>query len=358
MKKSAWTIFLLIFTVGFGLGFTQAQAADKVVTVRITGHMPVGHYNTVACERFIKEAEERSKGTLKFTHYPAGQLAMDMKAFDLCRRGGIEMAQFFTNRAVGHVPETDLTIPYFDEPNWFSRRVFDEASGGGLFHKFIRPKFNKLGLHLMLGPLYSPEHSMITKKEVRKMTDYTGLKIRVSGRSYGAMIESWGGKPVVMTSADVYMALQRGTLDGANSGLTTFRSRKWFEVMSHVQLLWQQVSSLDMIANLKWWNSLSAEHRKVIEESLRSATIWGWDYAINDVDKDIKFLKDKGLKVFDFRAEAPQEWEKIRQANLKAQEREVGKIVGKAVWKEHMRMMNDTKDGKKTWKEVLQTMKW
>lgn len=355
MKKRTCLVLLVSFILAIPAG---AAAQGKPVEVRVTGHMPVGQLDTIACEKFIKEAETRGKGTLKFIHYPAGQLAMDTKAYELCKRGGVEMAQFFTNRAVGIIPETDLTIPYYDDADWWARRNYDLEGGGGLFYKYFVPKFQKQGLHLLPGPLYSPEHSMLTKKPIRKMTDYKGMKIRTSGRSYGAMVETWGAKGVVMTSADVYMALQRGTIDAANSGLTSFRSRKWYEVMSHVQLLWEQVSTLDMLVNLKWWNSLTAEHKKTIEESLRVATIWSWEECIKEVDDDIKFLKSKGLEVMDFKVSAPEEWEKIRQANLVAQEKLVGPTVGQETWKDHIRMLNATKTGTKTWRQVLETMKW
>jgi TRAP-type C4-dicarboxylate transport system substrate-binding protein len=359
MRKGIFFVCLVILVVaGPALCLAQTGSKGKPIEIRLTGHMPVGQLDTVACEKFIKEAETRSNGALKFLHYPAGQLAMDIKAFELCKRGGIEMAQFFTNRAVGLIPETDLTIPYFDGPDWWARRNFDIANGGGLFQKYLVPNFHKQGLHVMPGVLYSPEHSTLTKIPIRKITDYKGMKIRTSGRSYGAMVETWGAKGVVMTSADVYMALQRGTIDAANSGLTSFRSRKWFEVVRHVTLLWEQVSTLDMILNLKWWNSLAPEHKKVIEDSLRVATIWSWEECIKEVDDDIKFLKDKGLEVYDLRKEAPEEWEKMRQLNLSAQEKLVGPTVGPEVWKDHIRMLNATQKSAKTWRQVLETMKW
>jgi len=359
MKGRKFFILLVGFIMAFSPIFlAKSEAKEKVVEVRITGHMPVGQLCTVACEKFIKDAEARSKGALKFIHYPAGQLAMDVKALEMCKRGGIEMAQFFTNRAVGLIPETDLTVPYFDDPDWFARRMFDSSSGGGLFFKYLRPKFTQQGLHVISGFMYSPEHSTLTNKPVSKMADYRGLKLRSSGRSLSVAMESWGAKSVVMSSADVYMAIQRGTVDGANSGLTTFRSRKWFEVANHVQLLWELVSTLDMIANLKWWNGLSPDLQKVIEESLRTAVIWSWEEAMKEVEDDIKFLKEKGLKVVDLKKTAPEEWEKMREANMAAQEKLVGPVVGQETWKDHVRMLNATKEGTKTWRNVLESMKW
>ena len=359
MRAKLLMIFCIFFALFTSMNvFAQSELKRKVFEVRITGHMPVGQHCTIACEKFIKEAEERSKGALKFIHYPAGQLAMDVKAFEMCQRGGIEMAQFFTNRAVGLIPETDLTVPYFDDPDWFARRLFDLESGGGLFYKYLRPKFAKHGLHLLPGFMYSPEHSTITNKPIAKMADYRGLKLRSSGRSLSVAMESWGAKSVVMSSADVYMALQRGTIDGANSGLTTFRSRKWFEVCKHVQLLWELVSTIDMIANLKWWQSLPPDLQKVIEESLRTVVIWSWGQSMKEVNEDINFLKEKGLKVIDLKKIAHEEWEKMRLANLKAQETLVATTVGQETWNDHVRMLNATKEGTKTWRNVLQTMKW
>jgi TRAP-type C4-dicarboxylate transport system substrate-binding protein len=161
-----------------------------------------------------------------------------------------------------------------------------------------------------------------------------------------------------MTSADVYMALQRQTIDGANSGLTSFRSRKWYEVLNHVQLLEEMVTSLDMIANLKWWNSLSPDHQKIIEESLRGAMIWSWQEAIKEADEDVKFLKEKGLKVVDLKKTAPGEWEKMRVATLEALGKLVGPTVGDATWKEHIKMYEGTRNGSRTWMDVLKTIKW
>lgn len=354
-----WVSLLLMMVVLFSPPTVLGQAdPSKTVKIRITGHMPVGQVCSTACEMFIKEAEKRSNGSLKFTYYPAGQLAMDVKAFEMCQRGGIEMAQFFTSRAVGSIPEGDLAYPYFDDPGWYARRMYDEASGGGTFYRIIKPKFAKHGLHLMPGALYSPEHSTITNKPVAKMSDYKGMKIRTSGRAAGVAVDSWGAKSVVMTSADVYMALQRGTIDGANSGLTSFRSRKWYEVLNHVQLLEEMVTSLDMIANLKWWNSLSPDHQKIIEESLRGAMIWSWEEAIKEADEDVKFLKEKGLKVVDLKKTAPGEWEKMRVATLEALGKFVGPTVGEATWREHIKMYEGTRNGSRTWMDVLKTIKW
>ena len=79
---------------------------------------------------------------------------------------------------------------------------------------------------------------------------------------------------------------------------------------------------------------------------------------MNKINEDFKFLKDKGLTVVDLKKTAPEVWEKMRQANLAGQEKIVGPTVGAETWKEHVRMLNDTKGATRNWRQVLQTMKW
>jgi TRAP-type C4-dicarboxylate transport system substrate-binding protein len=239
------------------------------------------------------------------------------------------------------------------------RRVFDPQSGGGLFQKYLMPAFEKHGMYLMPGFLYAPEHSTMTaKKPVYKMADYKGLKIRVSGRELGLAVDSWGAKSVVMSSADVYMALSRGTIDGANSGITSMISRKWYEAANYVQLLEEITSPLNIICNLKWWKSLTNEQRTIITESLRQESLWSFQQTIDGYEKDIKFLKSKGVEVFDLKKQAPAEHEKMKLATIKALEKHIIPTVGQATWDDNIRMLNATKNGKRTWKDVIKSYKY
>ena len=77
MKKAKRFMFLILpmLVVAILIGsICDVFAAGKVIKIKLCSQMPVGHYNTVALENFIKDAEKRSNGVLKFTHFPAGQL--------------------------------------------------------------------------------------------------------------------------------------------------------------------------------------------------------------------------------------------------------------------------------------------
>jgi C4-dicarboxylate-binding protein DctP len=182
--------------------------------------------------------------------------------------------------------------------------------------------------------------------------------MRSSGREQGVAVDSWGARATVMSSADVYMALSRGTIDGANSGITSMISRKWYEAANYVQLLEELPSTLDIICNLKWWKSLTDEQRTIITESLRQESLWSFQQTISEYENDIKFLKSKGVQVFDFKRQAPAEHEKMRAATIKALEKHLVSSVGQAAWDDNIRMLNATKNGKRTWKDVIKSYKY
>ena len=161
-----------------------------------------------------------------------------------------------------------------------------------------------------------------------------------------------------MTSSETYQALQRLTIDGALSGITSVRARKWFEVADYVQLLWMACTSLDTAVNLKFWKGLTNDQRTIIQEAMRSSTIWAWEQSIEELNGDIEFLKSKKLQVVDFKKAHAAEWEKMKNAAMVALAKEIGPTVGKATWDDAMRFMSATQKGTKTWPEILKTMPW
>lgn len=337
----------------------SSNSDSEVVTIKMAGHMPVGQTCTIASEKFQEAVEEKSNGTIKFDYYPAGQLAQDMKAYELVKSGGIDMAEFFVNRASGIIPEAMLfEVSGFETADAYARRMYDKESGGGIFFDLIKPGFIEQGLYVMPGFLYSPEHSTITTKPVNKLEDYQGLKIRCAGKGYGMAVEAWGAVPVVMSSADVYTALQRGTIDGAKSGLASFVSRKWYEVADYVQYTHELAASLDIIVNLDFWESLTSEQQDIIKESLREAVIWSYEQSINEVDEYVDELKARGLDVVDWMEERPEELDKMREVTFAKFAEELPSIVGEEAWNEFERAFEATREGERTWKDVMESIEF
>ncbi len=57
------------------------------------------------------------------------------------------------------------------------------------------------------------------KRPLTKPDDFKGLKMRTFSKGDADTLRALGAAPTVMSSSEMYMALQRGTVDGATTGM-------------------------------------------------------------------------------------------------------------------------------------------
>jgi len=129
-----------------------------------------------------------------------------------------------------------------------------------------------------------------------------GLKIRTMQDPFQAsIIQHMGGIPVAMSLAEVFTALQTGQIDGAELGPTLTVSGKYSDICkAYVRTLQFRIPG-EVLANLKWWNGLPADVRKVLEAGIPILRKANDDY----IDKDpgtsepdrIKYMESKGIKM-------------------------------------------------------------
>ncbi len=129
-----------------------------------------------------------------------------------------------------------------------------------------------------------------------------GLKIRVPDvPAYLAMPRSCGANTTPIAFAEVYLALQNGTVEAQENPLTTIEAKKFYEVQKHIILTGHIVDHLNTIVAKGTWAKFSEEDKKtwiaVSQEAAARAT-----KQIQDSEKKlVQFFKDKGLTVTEIR---------------------------------------------------------
>lgn len=330
-----------------------AAETPKTVQVRMHSVMPVGHYTDEAVKVFIEEATTESAGTLEFAQYPAQQLYEDLEIVDVLPEGTLEMAQTDPARFAGRCPTGNImsTSGYFKDIDHYYRFLYDTAGGGGYFYSHMQPDWEKNGnTKLLATSLYAPNYAIITVDPVTEVSDHQGLKVRASGSTVAVVLEALGASPVVMSSSDVYMAMERRTIDGGASGLTTFVSRKWYEVAKNVSIFqWGPVPYV-IAANLDWWNSLSSEQQTAIEKAARTAEAYPIEAGLASIDADIQQLKDLGCTVYEFDDAQSAE---IRGLIKQKMDVFMQESMGADVAAEAIAMVEATENGTATWKDIV-----
>jgi TRAP-type C4-dicarboxylate transport system substrate-binding protein len=99
-----------------------------------------------------------------------------------------------------------------------------------------------------------------------------GLKIRVpDAPAYLAFPKALGANPTPIAFAEVYLALQNGTVDAQENPLPTIEAKKFYEVQKNISLTGHIIDSLLTVVSGQVWNKLSAEDKKIFSEVMEEA---------------------------------------------------------------------------------------
>ena len=99
-----------------------------------------------------------------------------------------------------------------------------------------------------------------------------GLKIRVPDvPAYLAMPRACGANTAPIAFAEVYLALQQGTVEAQENPLTTIEAKKFYEVQKHIVLTGHIVDHLNTIVSQSRWSQLSDEDKAIFTEVMQEA---------------------------------------------------------------------------------------
>lgn len=273
------------------LASTFASASTVSLNV---GHTlaPDSHYQ-VATTRLAEIVAKKSNGQIKINVFPQSQLGGEVKMIQAARTGGLDM--FITAQA----PLTNTIKQYslFDVPYLFDS--VDQANkvlAGPVGKEFLEmlPKFNLVGL----GWLSVMERNVFSSKPIQTGADMKGMKIRVmQSPGYVKAYESFGAQPTPMAYGDVYMALQQGVVDGADTSPDQFMMDKFVEVAKYYNITRVHYLPALLVAGKPTWDKLSAEHRKILQESVNEALAESRTYYKKSYDDSIVNMKKAGVQV-------------------------------------------------------------
>lgn len=335
MKKV--NILLVLTIASFlisGLIFSSpAQAADVKKTYRLTfaTQMPLGHLLSRSADLFVKRAGELSGGKIKIKHYTAGTLFTDKEIPEAVMTGGCSMGIATSSRWAGHAHANH----FWEVPFLFSNRKQLEAVADAvvpIIDEELNPKGGKL-----LGFVYYGDGDAIgnIKRAVKDPGDLKGLKLRSFSVILGTGLEACGATPVVMSSAEVYTAIQRGTIDGGCSGTTTFVVRKWMEVVKHVTVVHGMISYPGLLftlaINKNVWDRMEPEAQKIMMQAAKECWAYSSAEVVKETEKAINTLKARSnLKVheIDFDSGQWNEWRDVMFEPAKKKFLEIGGVSG------------------------------
>jgi tripartite ATP-independent transporter DctP family solute receptor len=222
-----------------------------------------------------EEIKKRTNGRYEIQVFPASQLGNENQINEGLGLGTVDI--IYTGVAFAgatHKPIAISNAPYVlrDFDHWKAYR------DSPLFEKLSKGYEEKTG-HEVLTLTYYGQRHVTANKAIEKPEDMKGMKLRVPPAPLFLMFtKSVGANATPIAFAEVYLALQQGTVDGQENPLPTILAKNFYEVQTHVNLTGHITESLLTIVGGHVWSSLSEEDKAVFAEVLKEAASKATDY--------------------------------------------------------------------------------
>jgi tripartite ATP-independent transporter DctP family solute receptor len=289
MMKSLMTLLGGVAALAMTMPAALAQTALKWAHVYETSE-PFHTESVWAGE----EIKKRTEGRYTVDVFPASQLGKEsdinqgltLGTVDIIISGSSFAARSYAPIGVTYYPYTfrdaDHLLAYAKSDIYKSlTKGYEEASGH----------------HITATTYYGTRHTT-SNKPIAKCEDMAGLKIRVPDvPAYLAMPRSCGANTAPIAFAEVYLALQNGTVEAQENPLTTIEAKKFYEVQTHINLTGHIVDHLNTIVSKTRWTSLSDADKQIFTDVLQEAAARATEKIVAREKQLVQEFKDKGLTV-------------------------------------------------------------
>ena len=246
-------------------GIANAQTKLKWAHVYETSE-PFHKYSVWAAE----EIKKRTNGKYDIQVFPASSLGKEADIKQGLTLGTVDI--ILSGASFAGNTYKPLAITYFPFIFRDAEHQLSYAKSD-VFKELAKGYDDKSGNHITALNYYGARHvTSAAAKPVSKPEDMKGLKIRVpDAPAYLAFPKSLGANATPIAFAEVYLALQNGTVDAQENPLPTIEAKKFYEVQKNISLTGHIIDSLLTITSGQLWGKLSADEKKIFSDVMQEA---------------------------------------------------------------------------------------
>lgn len=272
MKKACFAVRICVVLALIFLFVMPANAAEKkVIQWNFQDTYPAASWPSMHLNKpMIEWIEKVTDGRIKITWHAPGALASVMDTYDSLSRGVFDAAALYPGFYTGIMPEGNFEqgLPW----GWSDAKAQTVSLFQfGLFD-LMQKVYDKHNLHLLAHYTMGDNYNIGTAKEVTKLEDLKGLKIRAVG-IYADYVKALGAAPVSIPYGEIYMALKMGTIDGYLASSGALISNKLGEVVHHYLLPTTNSIGFVFAVNKDSWNALPDDLKLILDTAAPSAAV-------------------------------------------------------------------------------------
>ncbi|HHV57151.1 MAG TPA: DctP family TRAP transporter solute-binding subunit [Firmicutes bacterium] len=307
-KNPWWSICVVLLMVMFIAGCSsqsapapkpQQPAAQKnegqpqqPKFVAKLGHVGApDHVFEIGAKKFSELVLQKTNGQIRIDTYPGGQLGGDRDMFEGLQMGTIEFA--IEGPIDSFLPITSVVnLAYLFNGPEHVYKFLDGPLGEQVFGGL-----EKMGIH-HLAEMENGWRLVTSNKPINSIADLKGMKIRVpESPVFRDAFTALGASPVPVAFTELYSALQQGVVDGQENPIFHIMTQRFYEVQKYVALTRHIYMNAPLLVSLKFWQQLTPEQQKAIEEAAMEATQYQRQVCQQKEKELLKELETKGVTI-------------------------------------------------------------
>jgi TRAP-type C4-dicarboxylate transport system substrate-binding protein len=213
-------------------------------------------------EEWAKTVERRTNGRVAFELTSLPELGFGgAETIRVLKTGVVDVAEVYGGYVAGELPMVEiLELPgIFPDPETAKKAVKAWKPNEA---KILDQKANAV----LLGMALYPDQAFFSKKPLKAVDDFRGLKVRVHSVALASLVAGLGGQPLTVAFAEVYTALERGTLDAGITGTKPGFGLRWYEVSKYLVGPISMRPHVSLSINKNTWRRLPPEIQQIMKE--------------------------------------------------------------------------------------------
>ena len=260
---------------------------------------------------FVDLANKLTGDQLTIEFYEGGALVPAGEVFDAVQSGtiqaGADWPGYWAGRDAAFSPlaTTPSLFNAVDYVNWI------EEWGGEEIYDEI---YGQFGMVYLPYGVTNNESGFRTGEPITSLEDLQGKRLRLSGLEQGRILERLGGNQVSMAGGEIYQALERGVIDGAEFSTPNVDWSAGFQQVTDAWATpgWHQSASVfGVMINQGAWDQLSDETKEALEIAADATLLWSLSFTEKRATEAYRQFQEAGIEITRYDDEALAEIQNI-----------------------------------------------
>ncbi len=292
MKKRLWLISCLVILGVFICFSATGFAATAKYNWKLASVLPDSHPVHKALVYFAEQVGEKTKGEVKITVFPAGQLGQEKDYIEGVKVGAIEITKVSSAPLGQFAPSLQVvSLPFIWRNDAHQHAVLDGPVGARLMKDLEKNGFKGLAF-------FDAGFRNVTTQAgpVKVPADLKGKKVRVmQSKPLIDTINAFGATAVPMGQSEVYVALQQKVIDGWENNEPTVLTFNMQEVCKYFSYT-RHTSIPDILVMSKQvFDAAPKNVQTAIMDAAAQAIPYQRKIWASYIDDAVKQLKAKGM---------------------------------------------------------------